>query len=60
MSAWVLVLAPFGLYIIISIVDPKYIELLHTEPQGVKMVIGGMIALFIGTLWIRKIVNIEV
>lgn len=60
MSAWVLVLAPFGLYVIISLVRPEYIELLHTTPMGVKMIVGGMVSLFVGTIWIRKIVNIEV
>ncbi|GAJ75423.1 Flp pilus assembly protein TadB [Vibrio sp. JCM 18905] len=34
MSAWVLVLAPFGLYVIISLVRPEYIELLHTHQWG--------------------------
>ncbi len=60
MSAWVLVLAPFVMYIVISILDPEYVSLLHTHPMGVKMVIGGMISLFIGSTWIRKIVNFEV
>ncbi|MFN1550500.1 type II secretion system F family protein [Vibrio natriegens] len=60
MSAWVLVLAPFAMYIIISIMDPGYVAILHNHPTGVKMIIGGMISLFIGSMWIRKIVNFEV
>lgn len=60
MSAWVLVLAPFGMYIVIYLINPEYIQALHSDPRGLKMVGGGMIALAIGTLWIRKIVNIEV
>ncbi|MBR9874166.1 MAG: type II secretion system F family protein [Vibrionaceae bacterium] len=60
MSAWVLVLAPFAMYIIISILDPEYVAILHNHPTGVKMIIGGMISLFIGSMWIRKIVNFEV
>ncbi|PHJ41015.1 type II secretion system F family protein [Vibrio sp. PID17_43] len=59
-SAWVLVLAPFGMYIIMMLLKPDYVSLLHTHPMGVKMVLGGMVALFLGTMWIRKIVNFEV
>ncbi|ANQ17849.1 type II secretion system F family protein [Vibrio natriegens] len=60
MSAWVLVLSPFAMYIIISIMKPDYVSLLHSHPTGVKMIIGGMIALFLGSMWIRKIVDFEV
>ncbi|CAE6911631.1 COG4965 Flp pilus assembly protein TadB [Vibrio sp. B1FLJ16] len=60
MSAWVLVLAPFAMYILISILKPDYISILHNHPTGVKMIIGGMVSLFIGSMWIRKIVNFEV
>ncbi|NVC93788.1 type II secretion system F family protein [Vibrio natriegens] len=60
MSAWVLVLAPFVMYIIIAIFNPSYIAILHNHPIGVKMIIGGMVSLFIGSMWIRKIVSFEV
>jgi tight adherence protein B len=60
MSAWILVLAPFAMYIIITIIKPEYIAPLHNHPTGIKMIIGGMISLFIGSMWIRKIVNFEV
>ncbi|WP_423839800.1 type II secretion system F family protein [Vibrio mytili] len=60
MSAWVLVLAPFVMYFAISIFQPSYIAILHNHPTGIKLIIGGMISLFIGSMWIRKIVNFEV
>ncbi|MEF1309656.1 type II secretion system F family protein [Vibrio mytili] len=60
MSAWVLVLAPFAMYIIITIFNPEYVAILHNHPTGLKMIIGGMISLFIGSMWIRKIVSFEV
>ncbi len=60
MSAWILVLSPFIMYIIIAVSKPDYVSLLHTHPTGIKMIIGGMIALFLGSIWIRKIVNFEV
>ncbi|MDV6251375.1 type II secretion system F family protein [Vibrio sp. EA2] len=60
MSAWVLVLAPFVMYIIIAIFNPDYIAILHNNPIGIKMIIGGMVSLFLGSMWIRKIVSFEV
>ena len=60
MSAWFLVLAPFGLYALIYAINPEYLELLHTDPRGIQLIGIGMVALFIGTLWIRKVVTIEV
>ncbi|CAM2903237.1 type II secretion system F family protein [Vibrio mytili] len=60
MSAWVLVLAPFAMYIIIALLKPDYISILHNHPTGIKMIIGGMVSLFIGSIWIRRIVNFEV
>lgn len=60
MSAWVLVLAPFAMYIIIAVLKPDYIAILHDHPSGIKMIMGGMVSLFLGTMWIRKIVNFEV
>jgi len=44
----------------IYLINPEYIQILHSDPRGLRMVGAGMIALLLGTLWIRKIVNIEV
>ena len=60
MSSWVLVLAPFGLYLVVYLVNPEYIQVLHSDPRGLRMIGAGMICLLLGTVWINKIVNIEV
>ncbi|MBY6196603.1 type II secretion system F family protein [Vibrio hangzhouensis] len=60
MSAWILVLMPFGLFGMLTILNPGYTEPLYTDPRGMKVIGFGMVSLMIGALWIRKIINIEV
>ena len=60
MSAWVLMLAPFAIFIMLSVISPGYLEPLYADPRGHRLLIYGGIGLFIGALWIRKIINFEV
>ncbi|GLO61705.1 pilus assembly protein TadB [Vibrio sp. MACH09] len=60
MSAWILTLSPFALYLGLRIINPGYVAPLHEEPIGLQMVTGGIVLLFLGSLWIRKIINIGV
>jgi tight adherence protein B len=60
MSAWVLVLVPFGLIVIMSIASPGYLPILLTNPLGHKMLYVAGIMGVIGIVWIRRIIRIEV
>lgn len=60
LSAWILVLSPFILFVFLSFINPTYVEPLYTDPRGLNLVSGGIVSLFIGSLWIRKIINFEV
>lgn len=60
MSAWVLMLAPFAIFIMLSLISPGYLEPLYMDPRGHKLIIYGGVGLLIGALWIRKIINFEV
>lgn len=60
MSAWILVLAPFILFLGMSILQPDYVAPLYQDPRGIKMVSYGVVALLCGALWIRRIINFEV
>ncbi len=60
MSAWILTLSPFGLYFGLKFISPEYLEPLTEDPMGIKMISGGIVLLFLGSLWIRKIINIGV
>lgn len=60
LSAWILVLSPFILFIFMSFINPEYVEPLYRDPRGLDLVSGGIVSLFIGSIWIRKIINFEV
>ena len=60
MSAWVLGLLPFAVGSVISVVNPKYISTLFTDPVGLKMVAFGVVMIIIGVLWMRSIIRIRV
>lgn len=60
LSAWILVLSPFALFVFLSFINPGYVEPLYTDPRGMTLVSGGVVSLFIGALWIRRIINFEV
>ena len=60
MSAWVLGILPFAVGSVISVVNPKYISTLFTDPVGLKMVAFGVVMIIIGVLWMRSIIRIRV
>ncbi|WP_064608391.1 type II secretion system F family protein [Photobacterium sp. J15] len=60
MSAWVLMMVPFVLFLILYLSNPDYIEpLLNSERGSTVMTVTG-VSMFAGLLWIRKILRIEV
>ena len=60
MSAWVLAMIPFVLFILLMITTPDYLPILIEEPLGRKIVFVSFTLLLIGILWIRKLIRIEV
>ncbi|MCE0494322.1 type II secretion system F family protein [Vibrio salinus] len=60
MSAWILILAPFILFLAMTVIQPDNASLLYKDPRGIKLITFGVISLFFGALWMRKIINFEV
>ncbi|MCL9781424.1 type II secretion system F family protein [Vibrio sp. S4M6] len=60
LSAWILVLSPFILFLGLSIINPGYVEPLYNDPRGMTLVSGGVVSLFFGSMWIRNIINFQV
>ncbi|MET3131784.1 tight adherence protein B [Oxalobacteraceae bacterium GrIS 1.11] len=60
MSAWILGLLPVVVVLAMLIANPGYINVLWTDPTGVRLLwyAAGMIAL--GVLWMRKVIKIRV
>lgn len=60
MSAWVLSLLPFAAAAMIQLTNPKFLELLYTDPAGQKMLMASGVMMVVGILVMRKIIRIRV
>lgn len=60
LSAWILVLAPFFLFAALTLMKPEYLDPIYTDPRGLTMFSYGAVSLFIGSMWIRKVIRFEV
>jgi len=60
LSGVVLIALPIGLFLMMMYMKPDYIELLWKDPMGVKMSIGAIVLMLIGSFAIKKIVDIKV
>ncbi len=58
-SGWVIMALPIAMYAYLRLVNPSYISLLHTTTPGLVASVIGIVAMIIGGLWIRKLVNIR-
>lgn len=59
LSAWILVLVPFVLFIAISVTNPGYIPMLVKDPMGINLIIASFFMMVIGVFWIRKILRVD-
>ena len=60
LSAYILVALPFGLFFYMLIANRKYVALLWTDPIGMGMSAGALIAMALGIFWMSKVVKVEV
>jgi tight adherence protein B len=60
LSGVVLIALPIGLFLMMMYMKPDYIELLWKDPMGVKMSIGAVVLMILGSLAIKEIVDIKV
>ncbi|HYQ70487.1 MAG TPA: type II secretion system F family protein [Gammaproteobacteria bacterium] len=60
MSAWILAMIPFLLFIVIMLTTPSYMPILMQEPAGRKIIAVSFTLQVIGILWLRRVIRIEV
>jgi tight adherence protein B len=60
MTRWVLTIAPFALGGILAIMSPAYISVFVGSKAGIGLMIGATCLIAVGSVWIKKIVEIEV
>jgi len=59
-TGWILCIAPFIMFGLMSMVNWKYERVLFTNPAGLKVVYMGLGMMLLGILVIRKIIDIKV
>ena len=57
MSAWVLMILPFGLGAIMSVTNRSYMSPLVGTGTGLRLLAAGAVLLTVGGLWLRRIVK---
>ena len=60
LSAIILIALPFFIALTISVINPKYIRVLITDPIGKTLILVCIVMMVIGILFMKKIINIEV
>jgi tight adherence protein B len=60
LSGVVLISLPFGLFALMLQMKPDYVELLWKDELGIKMSVFALVMQLLGSLWIKKIVDIKV
>jgi tight adherence protein B len=60
LSAWVLMLIPPALFVVIWFTTPSYLPTLIHDPHGPNIITGACVLEFLGMLWIRRIIRIQV
>lgn len=60
LSAIILTALPFGVALVVNIVNPKFMAVLWTDPAGLKMVGVSLFMMVVGILWMRRIIRIRV
>lgn len=59
-SAWVLTMTPFVLFVLISLINPDYMPLLVESSRGGDIILLALLLIVLGVFWIKKILNIKV
>ncbi len=60
LSGIVLIAMPIGLFFLMLWMKPDYVQLLWTDPMGIRMSIAAIVLVLIGAYAIKKIVDIKV
>ena len=60
LSAWILALVPFVLFIMLMLSSPDYMPTLLNDPTGQRMIAATFALMVVGILWIRRIIRIDV
>lgn len=60
LSAWILTMTPFVLFVAISVTQPDYLPMLTNDPMGRDLIGVAFGMIVVGALWMRHIMRIRV
>lgn len=60
LSAYILTALPFGVVLMVNLVNADFMKVLWTDPMGHRMVGVALFMMLLGILWMRKIIRIRV
>jgi len=60
LSAIILTALPFGVALVVNLVNPEFMKVLWTDPAGLKVVGAALFMMVLGMLWMRSIIRIRV
>lgn len=58
-SAYILIAMPIGIVVMLLAVNPGYMDAMFTNPLGWIMIGGSVVMMTIGSLWMRKIIDLK-
>jgi tight adherence protein B len=59
MTGWVLAVLPVALGLVLTLLSPSHMSLLWTDPIGIKMLTTAIVLQVVGSLIIRRLVDVE-
>lgn len=60
LSAIILTALPFGVALVVNLVNPEFMAVLWTDPVGLRVVGAALFMMVLGILWMRSIIRIRV
>jgi tight adherence protein B len=60
MSAWILGLLPFAVTGMLILSNPGYIQVLWTDPSGLRLLWIALVMIIVGVVWMRKVIRIRI
>jgi tight adherence protein B len=60
MTRWILTFAPLAIGLMLFLQSPTYIVSFLHDPIGQALIVGAVVLIVIGSLWLKRIVEIEV
>jgi tight adherence protein B len=58
-SAYILIAMPIGIVLMLMAVNPGYMDAMFTHPLGWGMITASVVFMTIGSLWMRKIIDLK-